>query len=785
MSKLSILPIRATLAGRWQIPTLIVGLCLFSSGLIRIAAAHETVTFEQHVERVHALQEAGTLTRATAYLLYLLKDQERPASERGELHRLLVGTIHLAESRFQKHKPENRRAIIQNFNMAVRYGAVPLTADWIALGAAFQWSDRSQDAIDAYRQALRLNPARADRIHRRLFALQTQPGASLSAAALAELDAILEDAAASPGNYRWALEKIVERQIERGETAEAKALIEKGRDRLSGTGERPALDYSEALCLEREGRGIEAEAILRSLRDHWGVHDELWGKVGWLLGRLQQQDGRPQAALSFYEEVLDAFQGGDLHAISELGRAECLVMLDRHTRALEVFDRLKRGLLGRTAATALDRDAIRTEMTTIGESRIHAGAGELGVRYLESAMELADPSNLRQRASYVDRIAGALVRIARETQTGDDSAESAKKAQALFERAAEMYLSLADIEPFDVDASTRALRLASDNFDAAGRIERVIEVLTRFVREYPKHRDRASALLRLGRSMEALGDLPGAIESYESLIQSYPRWREALAAIVPLAGCLLDSGGEQAARGEALLIEIVDDRGRDPLFTPQAREYREALILLGRYYGRVSETAAPGHYEKAITRLEDAIALYPDDPSIPNMRFLLAESYRQSARLILDAPEARGDASTQAEARRRLSAALLNYRVVKDLLARQDATSLTELEKSTLRASYLYVGDCLFDLNELPHAIEAYREAAWRFENEPAAVSASMQVVHCYQRLGDTEEAAAALARLQWLLKKIPDSAFDTRRGMSPKTYWVEMAKRVKRAAAY
>jgi len=102
MSKLSILPIRATLAGRWQIPTLVAGLCLFSSGLIRIAAAHETVTFEQHVDRVHTLQQAGALTRANAYLLYLLKDPERPALERGELHRLVVGTIHLAETRYQK-----------------------------------------------------------------------------------------------------------------------------------------------------------------------------------------------------------------------------------------------------------------------------------------------------------------------------------------------------------------------------------------------------------------------------------------------------------------------------------------------------------------------------------------------------------------------------------------------------------------------------------------------------------------------------------------------------------
>ncbi|MFQ5412157.1 MAG: hypothetical protein ACE5EC_07655, partial [Phycisphaerae bacterium] len=195
---MSILPIRGTLAGRWQIPTLALGVCLFSGGLIRIAAAHETVSFEQHIERVQALHRAGALTRANAYLLYLLKDPDRPARQRGELHRLLVQTIHLAEARYQKHKAENRRAIIQNFNKAVRYGVVPIAADWIALGEAYEWSDRPQDANDAYRQALRMKPLRPDRIHRRLFELQHTPGAPLTPALLAELDAVLDDETASP-----------------------------------------------------------------------------------------------------------------------------------------------------------------------------------------------------------------------------------------------------------------------------------------------------------------------------------------------------------------------------------------------------------------------------------------------------------------------------------------------------------------------------------------------------------------------------------------------------------
>ena len=74
---------------------------------------------------------------------------------------------------------------------------------------------------------------------------------------------------------------------------------------------------------------------------------------------------------------------------------------------------------------------------------------------------------------------------------------------------------------------------------------------------------------------------------------------------------------------------------------------------------------------------------------------------------------------------------------------------------------------------------------AWRYENEPAAVSATMQVVHCYERLGQREEARAALARLQWLLNKIPATAFDTQSGMSSRAYWQAMAQRIERINPY
>ena len=60
-----------------------------------------------------------------------------------------------------------------------------------------------------------------------------------------------------------------------------------------------------------------------------------------------------------------------------------------------------------------------------------------------------------------------------------------------------------------------------------------------------------------------------------------------------------------------------------------------------------------------------------------------------------------------------------------------------------------------------------------------------MQIIHCYQRMGQPIEARAALRRMRWLLRKIPGPAFDTQRGMSSKAYWEAMVERLERTGVF
>ncbi len=836
---------RAALARRWQIPALFLSAGLFAAGVMRVAIAHRPASFEEELARVKRLGDVGALTRAHSYLVYLLRRTDRPDEQRAELHRLLAGTIYQAESRAREHNPDNLQAVVANFRAAGELGGLPNADDLVALGLVHEWMDSPEPAAEAYRSALGLGVDRsgwASGIRRRLIALEMGRGAGLSPEALAELEAIISDERAAPDALYWAIEQKVHWLLDQSGAAAANALVAAGRERLAGTAEWIALSYPEALCLRELGRHEEAEAALRSLRNNWTQRDDLWGKAGWLLGFCQQQDGRPQTALSFYEEVLTAFRSGELHDACEFGRAECLAALGRYDRALEVFTELGKrfapskvsgelagrgsaphsvrsaaadGRVGTKSARAslaaerspvaplgdgLDGSVLRTAITTIGEARLQEGDLDRGLRFVALALSLTPDVDREQKARHLSRMAAGYAELARRmiSDSGDPGdppeagprggASSGRSAGAeiveLFAKAADSQVRLFELQVGSEQDSADALELAADYFDAAGQTDRVIETLHRLIARHPTATNRVTALYALGTAHQARQDYAAAAAAFSQAIDEYPRLPHALASMVPLAECLLGMGGEHVRRGVERLEAIVDDRGRDPLFSPGATEYRQALLRLADYYVRAEKASVPDHLEKAIARLEDALALYPDDPEAPRLRFQLAEVYRLSSQAIRENKTAMTDGASRREAERRMRAAHANYTLCRGMLARRDASSLDGLEQTYLRNSYLYVGDCLFDLGELDAAVEAYREAAWRYENEPAAASASLQVVHCYRRLGKADESRAALGRLQWLLKKIPESAFDAQLGMSPKRYWEQMAVRIESASA-
>ena len=94
-----------------------------------------------------------------------------------------------------------------------------------------------------------------------------------------------------------------------------------------------------------------------------------------------------------------------------------------------------------------------------------------------------------------------------------------------------------------------------------------------------------------------------------------------------------------------------------------------------------------------------------------------------------------------------------------------------------LKLSHFYRADSMYDLEEYAEAIRLYDAAALRYQDDPSALAAYVQIVNAYYALGKPEEAKAANERAKWLLKRMPADSFSDGSFAMPKEYWENQLK--------
>ncbi len=342
-----------------------------------------------------------------------------------------------------------------------------------------------------------------------------------------------------------------------------------------------------------------------------------------------------------------------------------------------------------------------------------------------------------------------------------------------FGEAGRLYGRLAKLRVLQAGAAQAASWESAWCFYQAGLTDEAIESLQVFVREYGTSEHAPEAMYRLGASLQAAGRVDEAIRVYESLLERFGRTPAAFASLVPLARCHVVLGpGHYEAAEKVLLTIVQEDPAQPPLFTPLAPEFRDALLELAGLYMRW------GKPERAIERLEQALALYPDDPEVTRMQYQLADAYRHSGLALRSAvagmkPSAQAEEMAQ-ESLRRLGRAKDLFDKVAGRLD-MAAGPLKSVEQVYLRTSYIYRADCAFDTGQFAQAAELYGRVAWRWQSDPIALSAYVQIVRSYVAAGETDAARSALARARWILRKIPDERFGQPPDSRSRAYWTQM----------
>jgi tetratricopeptide (TPR) repeat protein len=186
--------------------------------------------------------------------------------------------------------------------------------------------------------------------------------------------------------------------------------------------------------------------------------------------------------------------------------------------------------------------------------------------------------------------------------------------------------------------------------------------------------------------------------------------------------------------------------------------------------------------------LAEALARYPEAPQAIRAWYFLAEAHREAAKfprkrrdsLALEVTRLSVERDMQAELTQAVEAynrliELLSVRERSEELASQAAAGLTEIEQAMLRNAYFGSADALFDLGRYEEAIRAYTLAANRYQNEPAALEAFVQIASCHRRMRRPNEAKGVLEQAKVVLARIDPEVEFARTTRYERKRWEEL----------
>ncbi len=769
-------------SGKWQIPAFFLSLAALATVALQIDSPTRKIGIDENLSRINRMINGQLYVPALDLTRHLQTWEDIADQDRSRLHAYEARALFERASNSGKITAEDAGETLEQYKRAIELrfplGAVDhrrIAACHEALGQSLLARTHYQSAVD-----IGVAPALADR--RKVIKLGMKLTSVSEDETFALLASFCDDAENSLADLYWGVEEWAHLLDRQGASEKIAALMERYRSKFAYTRFAPHIQYLTLLGLRGEGRYDETELGLRTLLNEIGDDNPVWSRASWLLGSVVLSDGgaqRPEEAISIFRNVVNAMQDRDYVTASMLGMAEASTMLQRFDEAKKYYAKIIDELRRPTGLEQVTHDGVLAAVVASADFANTNDDIEHAIGFLKQGLSLVDPEDddtMSRVLSQLGRLQAIKARSYLAQRPTDDLAESnivesgdrwsADKSLGLFNEAGETFVKVSWRSTLNEERASETMWIGAGLFDEGGNHERAIEILKAFVRDRSDAEIIPRVLLRLGKSLQAMGRCEEAIDAYQRNISSFPRSPFANAALIPLAECMMERGGEYESQAEEALLQIKRD---SEIFTPDAVEFRDALFLLGELYGRRAA------YEKAIPVLEEFIQRYPDDPRQTKSRFLLADAYRQSALAIKDEvlqPEFVGESKRlRFELDRRFGVAAEHFRKLIDEMSQRE-TELDILDSVYLQDARLYEAACLFELERYAEALSLYERIAWIYKDRPAALGAYVQVINCYVLLGKTNEAASALRRAQYLVGVIDERFFAAKGELETRESW-------------
>jgi tetratricopeptide (TPR) repeat protein len=768
----------ARFAQLWQFPLLVVSVALFGVAAYLFIDPKPGLSIDEKVDVARSFLNQERADAALAQLNKILATEKLDADHQAKIHLMLAESLELGQKQLKISIPANHLRILEQTRLAVGEGAKLDAPAYRRLGASHEALNHPIEAIENYRKAIELDPTYTLALQRKIIQLQLD--ADDTASAEASLDDYLKAPKLTDAERGWALGQKSQLLIDDGKFIDAKIMLDEALKLASDTAAQGEVNYRLGYCAYKLNDSGEAERFLRVARDQLQIRHPLDADAGFLLGKIYQDRNDPATANSFYQEVLVSHIDSKVEPLARLGRGVCRIMLKQEDAGLTDLHDLMDEIQKRPSSAKLKEpvlSGLRQASQLLATRENFQGAVE--VLAYEQTLDPEPPPG------FFERLGAVFERRADQLDNSVVAAPPAEKirrtqqAREMRTRAGDAYIAYSQkLTLTDDKGYGDALWHGIDLYDRASAVQYVISALELFSTERPDDRLAPDALLRLGRAYQAAGMFDKAIAAFQRNQFRYPQSLAASKSAVPLAQAYINKGPEHYGKAESVLLSVVDN---NKLLDPDAEEFRQALFDLAQLYYRTSR------FEEAVARLEEFTQRYPTDDRMGQLIFLMGDSYRKSASL-LDArlASANNDASSGATAvadlaeavnakRDRLGKAKALYDRVLDIY-RADGPK-TDVDKLYLKLANFYRADCLYDLGNYADAVKLYDAAAFRYQEDPSALAAYVQIVNAYCAMGKMDEARTANERAKWLLRRMPPEAFADGSFSMPKAYWEQWLK--------
>jgi len=753
----------------------IIGGCLISvTGVVVVwvlIAGDPSSNGEATLAAAFRALEQGDLDRAREMALALKSSKSLPVAARGgPVFVLGVVAARDADDAFSRERKDFHLLAARYLEEARDRGFPPgrRAEGLFLLGRSLYESGQMAACRPPLKESLEADGRRATDIHRLLAAAYLNDGRPEYAKALEHNSAYLADKRLSAEERNAGLVQRASILLCLDRPAESLAALEAvpadAANRAESTLLRGRLLMHEARAISKQAEANddakrEAAALLRKAIDTFRraqgqetLAADVTGRAMYLIGVCYRELGDYAAARAQLIRAAEHHAEGPEQLAAVLEQAELSRNEGEHEDALAAYLRVldEAGSadtyrnpwvpLAELRSRLLDacREYLKTESFTVLVPLVRRLEPLLGrARMLELRAEAH-----RQWAEKCSKLA--------ESADPDEAEPLRRKARAELRAAGWALLELSKEEVASREY-TDHLWFSADAYLHGQDYTQALRVLKKYLREETQRR-RAEGLARLGRALLAVGRLDEAAAALSECIDLHPRDPATYQARLLVARTCIEQGKTEKA------AELLEENLRGERLTPDSREWRDSLFMLGKVLRSESR------YDEAIRRMEEAVTRYGEDARAVETRYLIADAYCRSAEALrkrLRQPRVgAGPGALSREVEDRYQRALAGYAEVRRLLGRrQETEKLSAHEAALLRNAYFAAGSVLLALGQYEAAVEQYTAAMNRYQNSPAVLEAYVQAARAHRRLDRPVEARATLEQAKVVLRRFEPTA--------------------------